>query len=144
MNLEALDFGTRTLLAIAAGGVAYYLLGALWYMALFGNQWLAATGRTKEEIQAQGAGAEMFLTLLGALLATAVLAIAYQWGGGASVVDGVLVGLLLGVGVAAAEGLKQAVYNFDERADAWTIYRINALYAVCGLTLAGAVYALVA
>lgn len=50
-----------------------------------------------------------------------------------------VVGLM--VGVAAAEGLKQAVYIVDELVDRWTLYRINSLYAVSGLTLAGVVYA---
>ncbi|MEX2526553.1 MAG: DUF1761 domain-containing protein [Gemmatimonadota bacterium] len=144
MNLEAIDFGMRTLLAILAGGIAYYMLGALWYMKLFGERWIAATGRTKEEIQGDAVGAEMLLTLAGAMLATTVLAVVFQWGGGASPVDGAGVGLMVGVGVAAAEGLKQAVYNVDERVDRWALYGINSLYAVMGLTLAGVVYALIA
>jgi hypothetical protein len=105
MTLGALDFGVRTLLAIVAGGLVYYVLGALWYMALFGDKWVAATGRSKEEIQSQSAGAEMLLTLIGAVVSTAVLSVAYQWGGGTSVVDGAVVGLMIGVGVAAMEGL---------------------------------------
>jgi len=53
-------------------------------------------------------------------------------------------GALIGVGVAAMEGMKGAVYSFDDRARPWPLYAINAGYAVCGLVLAGAVYALIA
>lgn len=144
MTLEAINLGTRTLLAIVVGGLAYYMLGAVWYMTLFGDRWVAATGRTKEEIQSQGAGTEMLLTLIGAVVVTGVVAVMYQWAGGTSVPDGAFVGLLVGVGVTAMEGMKQAVYNVDERVQRWTLYGINSAYAVCGTTLAGVVYALIA
>ncbi len=141
MTLESIDFGTRTLLAIVVGGLAYYMLGALWYMALFADKWVAATGRSKEEIRP--AGAEMLYTLVGSILVTAALAFAFQWGGGTTVIDGAVVGLIFGVGIAATEGMKVAVYNVDERVQRWTLYGINTLYAVLGMMLAGVVYALI-
>jgi hypothetical protein len=143
MSLEAVDFGMRSIVAIVAGGVANFMLGGLWYMALFSRRWVAATGRTPEDFEGESPGAEMLLTLLGCFVTTAVLAVVYQWGGGETVVDGLLVGALLGVGVAAMEGLKPAVYNFDERVRPWSLYAINGSYAVCGITLAGVVYALI-
>lgn len=57
--------------------------------------------------------------------------------------DGITVGIILGAGVAAMEGMKVAVYNFDERVKPWLLYAVNGSYAVCGLALAGAVYALI-
>ncbi len=86
----------------------------------------------------------MLVTLIGNVVTTAVLAIVYQWGGGTSVLDGVVVGALLGLGLAAMEALKPAVYNLDERVKPWSLYVVNASYAACGLVLAGLVYSLIA
>lgn len=144
MTLDMITFGWRNLIGIAAGGLAYFLLGALWYMKLFGNQWITATGRTPEDFEGEAPGAEMLLTLGGGLVSTAVLALVYGWAGGDTILDGLAVGALLGIGVAAMEGLKPAVYNFDERVRPWALYAVNGSYAVCGLALAGAVYAAIA
>jgi hypothetical protein len=144
MNLEAVDFGSRTLLAIAAGGLANFALGALWYMALFQKQWLAALGRTAADFGDAGPSSSMLFTLIGCIVTTAVLAVVYQWGGGATLMHGVIVGALLGVGVAAMEGLKPAVYNVDERVNPARLYVVNGSYAVLGLVLSGLVYALIA
>lgn len=143
MNLETLEFGMWDVIGIIAGGLAYFMLGALWYMSLFSKQWTAATGRSPDEFKNGGPGATMLVTLGGCLVTTAVLALVYQWAAGESIWDGLVVGAILGVGVAAMEGMKTAVYNFDERARPWALYAINASYAACGITLAGVVYALI-
>ena len=51
---------------------------------------------------------------------------------------------MIGIGVAAMELLKTVVYNFDTRARQWSLYAINAGYAIVGLVIAGAVYSLFA
>jgi hypothetical protein len=45
----------------------------------------------------------------------------YEWAGGHTIMDGLAVGALLGAGIAAMEGLKPAVYNFDERVKPWAL-----------------------
>lgn len=144
MTLEALGFGTRDYLAVVAGGVAYFALGALWFSALFGRRWMAATGRSAEEFADASPGPGMLLTLVGAVVTAGVVAAVFGWAGGSGVLDGMAAGALIGVGVAAMEGMKGAVYSFDDRARPWALYAINAGYAVCGLVVAGAVYALIA
>lgn len=144
MNLEPIDLGTRVLLAILAGGVANFTLGGLWYMALFQKPWMNAIGRTAEDFKDGSPGTGMLLTLVGCIVSTFATAVFYQWGGGSSVGDAAVVGLLVGVGVAAVEGLKPAVYNFDKQVRAWSLYAINTSYAVVGSVLAAVVYALIA
>ena len=144
MNLEAVDFGMWTIIAILAGGIANFMLGGLWYAVLFPRQWMAAIGRTKEDFQDASPGPGMLLTLVGCFLSTIVLAMVYQWAGGQNVVDGLLIGAILGIGVAAVEGLKRAVYNFDDRINVWALYRIDVSYAIVGLMLSGVIYALIA
>lgn len=142
MDGVTLDFGLRVLLAIAAAGLANFMLGGLWYMALFRKPWVTATGRSPDEF-GDGPGAIMLLTLLGSVVSAAVLAVLYQWSGASSVGHGLLIGALLGVGIAAVETLKKAVYNFDDRTRPWLLFAVDAGYAVAGLMVAGAVYALI-
>lgn len=145
MDWSSLDFGWRVVLAIVAGGVANFILGALWYALLFQKPWVQSTGRTAEEIQSTGGpGAGLGLTLLGGIATTLVVAIVYQWAGGSTVLDGLLIGLVLGLGVSFWERLKTAVYNVDDRVRPWAMFRIDAAYNVSGLAVAGVVYALIA
>lgn len=138
------DLGSRTLPAILAGGVANFALGALWYTVLFQKQWMAAIGRTAQDFGDAKASPSMLFTFVGCFVTIAALAVVYQWGGGASVLHGLWVGALLGVGVAAMETLKASVYNVDERVDPRSLFVVNASYAVLGLMLSGIVYALIA
>lgn len=145
MDWSSLEFGWRVVLAIVAGGVANFMLGALWYALLFQKAWIQSTGRTAEEIHSSGGpGATMALTLLGTLSTTLVLAIIFQWVGGSTVLDGLVIGLLLGVGISFWERFKTAVYNVDDKVHVWAMFRIDAAYNVCGLAVAGMVYALIA
>ncbi len=125
------------------GGFANFMIGGLWYTKLFNKPWLEATGRSPEEFADGASGPGTLLTLGGCFVTTVVFAIVYQWGGGQSVLDGLAVGVLVGAGVAAMEGMKAAVYNLDERVRPWALYAVNGSYAVCGLAFAGAVYALI-
>lgn len=143
MTIEIVDLGMRNVVGIAVGGLANFMLGGLWYMLLFNKRWLAATGRTAEDFEGESSASGMILTLIGCFVSTAVLALVYQWAGGSSLLDGMVVGLLLGVGVAAVEGMKKAVYNFDTRVKPWALYSVDVGYSVLGMVLAGAVYALI-
>jgi len=143
MTLEMLEFGWLNLAGVILGGLANFMLGGLWYMKLFGRRWVEATGRDPEEFKDGSPAVGMLLTLGGCFVTTGVLAMVYQWGGGETVLDGLAVGVILGAGVAAMEGMKAAAYNFDERVRPWALYAVNGSYAVCGLSLAGVIYALI-
>jgi len=143
VNLAILELGWLNLVGILAGGLGNFMLGGLWYAALFSRQWIRATGRTPDDFKDSSPGAGMLLTLGGCFVSTAVVALVFQWAGGETLMDGLAVGAILGAGVAAMEGMKAAVYNFDERVRPWALYAVNGSYAVCGLSLAGVVYALI-
>lgn len=143
MTLATLEFGWLHLVGILAGGFANFMIGGLWYMKLFNKPWLDAIGRAPEDFADNSPGGGMLLTLGGCFVTTGVLAVVYQWGGGETLLDGLTVGVLLGAGVAAMEGMKAAVYNVDERVRPWPLYAVNGSYAVTGLALAGVVYALI-
>lgn len=145
MDWTVLDVNWRVVIAVLMGGFANFFLGALWYAVFFQKPWVEATGRTLEEINKDGGpGLSMVLTLLGAVISTLVLAVVYQWGGGSTVWDGLVAGLILGLGMSVWERLKTAVYNVDDRVHPWAMFSVDAGYNVCGLALAGLVYALIA
>lgn len=140
MSLEALSFTGWHLTGIGLGGVAYFALGGLWYMKLFTKPWLAATGRAPDEFK-DGPGIGMLYNFLGSMLSVTVLALVYGWASGETLLDGLLIGAVLGIGVAGTERIKTAVFNFDERVKPWALFAVDASYSVCGLMLAGLVYA---
>lgn len=137
MNLESLDLNY---LVVLLGGVVYFLLGWAWYSPfLLANPWLAAQGKTPDDI-AGGPGPLMALNALACFVTSSVVAAIYEWAGGDGLADGLVVGLIVGVGVVAMESFKGVVYY----SESWTLYVINTGYAIVGLAAAGAVYALFA
>jgi len=105
VNLESVE--PNYLLAVA-GGVAYFLLGWLWYALIFQKAWMAASGRTMEDMQGSPS-VLMALTFVGGIVTSVVVAFLYEWAGGDGVVDGVAAGAIIGIGVVAMEGLKAVV-----------------------------------
>jgi hypothetical protein len=46
-----IDLSSLNWLAILGATIAAFVLGGLWYGPLFGNAWLAALGKTEDELQ---------------------------------------------------------------------------------------------
>jgi hypothetical protein len=66
-------FAGTNYLAIAVAAVAGFLFGALWYN-FFSKPWLAAIGRTKEELQAKFSPAPFVIAFVATLVMAVVLA----------------------------------------------------------------------
>ena len=85
--------------AVLVATVLAFVLGGLWYGPLFGKAWLAAMGKTEEDIEPSASPfvISFFTALLTAVtLAWLVHALSIQsWGGGA------LLGLVTGIGFIA-------------------------------------------
>lgn len=87
--------------AILTATAVGFLLGGLWYGPLFGRAWLAAVGKTEEDLKG-GSAAPFVLSAFTAaatatLLAMLVVALDVQAAG-----PGALLGLLCGLGFTAA------------------------------------------
>jgi hypothetical protein len=54
-------------LAVIAAGVAAFLVGGVWYGALFSKAWMDARGMTKEEIQSKGGNVGMMFGITAVL-----------------------------------------------------------------------------
>jgi len=88
-------------LAVAVAAIAYFALGAVWYSALFGKQWVTYQGINMQDSDAKkGVGAIMassFLLMVVAVICIALLVERLQL---YQAISGVKLGLLTGIGFA--------------------------------------------
>ena len=133
MNFTAVNF-----LAILVVGVAYMIVGFLWYGPLFAKPWMKLVGMTQEDLQ-RGANPVMYLgTFVGALVAAYVLALFINATQMTTLLGGAGVGLLAGLGfVAPSFG---ANYIFGRRP--LSLYLIDAGYQIVSLMIGGIILGL--
>jgi hypothetical protein len=85
-------------LAIAAGALGYFILGAIWYSFIFKNAWIRMTGVKMDDPAAKkGAGGIMVLTLLLEFVTTFGIAVLVYRMGLTGYMSGIKLGLLTGV-----------------------------------------------
>ena len=123
-------------LAVWIAAIVFFILGAIWY-TLLSAPWLAAIGKTMEQMTSDQAGSPLpyiigFVALLVMCYTLAWLIERLQattFAGG------------MGLGAAIAVGFISANlalnYGFEWRAV--TLWVINAVYAIVGLAIAGAI-----
>lgn len=132
--MDTTIFSQLNWLAVLCGALAYFLLGAIWYSALFKNQWIAHTGVNAEDPNAKkGMGAIMFasfvlmfLTAFGIALLQAKMGLIGGWMSGLKL--GLATGLLFG---ATAISIS---YLYEKRPTG--LHFINGAYTVVGNILA--------
>jgi hypothetical protein len=82
-------------LAVLVGAVISVIVGGLWYSpVLFGNAWLALVGKTKAQAEAEFSPLKIVWALVWGFVTSYGLARVIVWTGKATLVDGVLVGVL--------------------------------------------------
>jgi hypothetical protein len=113
------------------GAVAAFGLGAIWYSpALFGRQWLAATGLSEEQLAAAPQGRTFAIAGVASLVAALVFA---AFLGPAGVGFGTAVGATAGVGwVATSFAIN---YAFEQKP--LSLFLVNAGYHAVQFTLYG-------
>jgi len=98
-----LDFSELNWLAILVATVSGFMLGGVWYGPMFGKAWLKAIGKTEEELQPSPT--PFVVSFFTALITAIVLSALIHNLEFTTVVDGVVLGLLVGVGfIATAMG----------------------------------------
>ena len=122
--------------AILVGGLAYWALGALWYSpALFGNAWLKAIGKTKEQALKDHTPLNYLWAFITSFIASYGIARILMWSGKTGWTGGLIVGLFCGVCfVMMAFWVNDA---FEKRECGLTI--MNGLYHVVGLIISGVI-----
>jgi hypothetical protein len=135
--MELADFKDLNYLAVLAGAVAYWLVGALWYSpVLFGKAWQRLTGVTPETAPSP------MLTYLGGLVLLFVTTVGLGYLSTVLGLSDLTDGIQLGLGVSIAFVTAQLVLNAMYEKRPRNLVAINAGYAIVGITLASIIVVL--
>jgi Protein of unknown function (DUF1761) len=138
-----LDLGGINWLAVIVATVIYFLLGAVWFapQTPIGKAWMSASGYQSPTTGA--ASTNLFYIVPAATSFVAVVATAIIAGatGTDSLNEGVVLGLVVGIGYAATIVLTTAAFEFSKPRQ-WTWGLVDASYHVVGLLIAAIVIAL--
>ena len=128
-----LDFGGLDWWAIIVASAAAFALGAVWYGPLFGKAWVAAIGKTEEEIKPSP---EPFIVSAIAALVTCVVVAALMQGlGMTGLGTGIVFGLITGVGYIATSMASDTAFC----GWGWKLWSIQAGYRVAYSALMGGI-----
>ena len=133
----SLDAGGINWVAVIIGTVAYFLLGAIWFapQTPLGRAWIDASGY-KSPTTGMASGNLFYIvpavTSFVAVVATALLAKAT---GTDTISEGVILGLVVGIGYAGTVLVTTAAFEFSKPRQ-WTWALIDASYHVVGLVVA--------
>lgn len=120
-------------LAVIAAAASSFVLGGVWYGALFGDAWLKAAGLTKEQAMASNKALIFGGSFVLSLIASATFAMFL--GPNVDAMSGALYGLCAGLcWVAASYGIS---YLFEMRP--LSLWLINGGYHTLQFTLIGAI-----
>lgn len=128
-----MDF-TVNVWAVLLATVAYFALGALWYMAL-SKPWMAAVGFTRADVERGSNPAIFGVTLVFEAVAVFTLAVLLGNTALAGIGGGASLGALVGIGIWFA--LMSVTFVYESRRPA--LFLIDGGYHVLALTVAGAV-----
>lgn len=129
------DLSAINWLAVIVGAAIYFVLGALWYAPfLFGRAWQRSIGwdptqqppEMRPATYAVPAVAYLVMAVATALLANAI--------GADDFGDGILLGLVLGIGLATMHTLVDATFD-PNKPQPWTWFAINASYHALGILI---------
>ncbi len=128
-----LEFAGLNWWAILVATLAAFVLGYVWYGPAFGKAWLAALGKTEDDIQPSPTP---FVVSSVAALATCIVVAALMKGLGMSGGgDGAALGLLTGVGFIAASMASDTAFC----GWGWKLWAIQAGYRVAYSIVMGAI-----
>ena len=122
-------------IAVVAAVVVHQVLGFLWYGALFGKMWLAATGKTPEEMAESGTNSAYIFSTLASLVIVTSTALVLAGVEARTLADGMGWGLLLGIGFIAMSVVVAAIFQETNR----TVAGLYAGYQIVSLAIIGAI-----
>ncbi len=128
-----LDFGGLNWWAILLATVAAFALGGLWYGPMFGKAWLAALGKSADELQPSP---QPFIISAVTALVTCVVVAALMHGlNMTGLASGLLFGFITGIGFIAAAMASDAAFC----GWGWKLWAIQAGYRVAYSVLMGGI-----
>ena len=131
-------FSEMNWLAVLAGGIAYFLLGAIWYSFLFKNAWIKASGVNPNDPGAKSGVAQiMVASLVLMIIASIGVGILITKIGSNGWMTGCKIGLIAGVCFSATAISISYLYEKKPMA----LHVINGLYNIAGCVIAGIIIA---
>ncbi|MGR3492828.1 MAG: DUF1761 domain-containing protein [Shimia sp.] len=121
--------------AVLTAGIAAWVFGAVWYMAL-GKRWMVAAGVTEEDTKNEGP-VPYIVTLLMAIVVAGMLRHVMATGGVHGGWNGLVTGLGLGAFIAAPWIVNNVMFGMRSKQLIW----MDGLYPVIGMGIMGIVLA---
>lgn len=120
-------------LAVIVSAVAMMALGFLWYGPIFGKMWMAAIGKTPEEISSPGPA--YGVTTVAAVVHALAMAMVISAASAHDLMAGITLGAIVGIGFISTSQLSNSV--FESRP--WTVTFLFAGYQIVGSIIMGAI-----
>jgi hypothetical protein len=102
-------------LAVLVAGVVIFVLGGLWYSALFAKTWMALQGKTEEEMKAAAAGSPVAFNFIQVficgLISAWTLAVILNHFDDLTAARGAMVGALCWLGFAGVTSYGTAIFS---------------------------------
>lgn len=133
MMLELRVFHSLNNLAILVSAIILWVLGAIWYTALFNKPWMALSGVKREPGKRDGMLLGMTASLLCNLVLSLILALLIMWSNVSGFKYGAVIGVLVWMAFIAATSLPQGIY--EKRP--FKLFAINSGYWLVGLIIVG-------
>ena len=120
-------------LAVWVAAIVFFAWGYLWYGVLFGNQWLAALGKTMAELNSSPT-VYVWSFILGLILSYATAISLTRHPEDRSLAQGISFAIFMGIAVYATQTLNHLIYENGSM----TLWIINTAYTVIGFAIVGA------
>ena len=142
-TMPTMNYGNMNWLAVFCAGLAYWLLGAIWYSAVFSKMWRSAVEEHGVKIgppNQGGMGIKLIVTLVCNLIMALVLArVIHQVGHHhMDLLRGLKIGAGVGLGFCATALTMTYVWQSPPR----RLWAIDAGYHIVGCTIMGAILAI--
>jgi hypothetical protein len=126
----------KNYLAVLVGGVAYWILGAVWFGLIFGKTWLALENLNPQQMQSMANPWLPYVTsLVLDLLIAFALAELCAWRGANTAARGAALGILIWIGFVGPVMYTNSMFEVRPNA----LFAINGFYPLVGLCLVGAI-----
>jgi Protein of unknown function (DUF1761) len=122
-------------LAVVLGGLVYFVLGAVWYSPLlFSGPWQRSIGWDAERTPPEMKPATYLVPLLAYLVMASAVALLAEGLGSDTLAEGLVLGLVVGVGLSLAHTLVDATFD-PNKPHPWLWFAINGAYHALGLMI---------
>jgi len=121
--------------AVIVAAIAYWILGAVWYAALFNKPWMALENLSPEQLRKADPVLPYVITLILNVLIAYSLAQVCNWRNANTAGRGASVGVLMWIGFVGP--ITYTTYMYELRPK--ELFAINQFYPLAGLVLMGAI-----